>query len=119
MQEQEKQIIKVDGLVSLNKTVELPIDGLPPSIQRYIEAVYDVYHCPKEFITTAVLATAATAVGKKIRIVDDKYENNLVLWFVSVARSGSNKTYPMRIVTRPLYKLDRKLYDEYREEMKE
>ena len=119
MQEQEKQIIKVDGPVSLNNTVELPIDGLPPSIQRYIEAVYDVYHCPKEFITTAVLATAATAVGKKIRIVDDKYENNLVLWFVSVARSGSNKTYPMRLVTRPLRDIDVRLHNEYLKEYNE
>lgn len=118
MQEEQK-IIKLAGHKSLNTSVELPIDGLPPSIQRYIEAVYSVYHCPREFITAAVLATAATAVGKKIKIVDNKYENNLVLWFVSVARSGSNKTYPMRLVTRPLYLLDRKLYKEYRAEIDE
>lgn len=117
--QEESKIIKLAGQKSLNSSVELPIDGLPPSIQRYIEAVYNVYHCPREFITTAVLATAATAVGKKIKIVDDKYENNLVLWFVSVARSGSNKTYPMRLVTRPLYLLDRKLYKEYRAELDE
>lgn len=119
MQEQEQKIIKVNGPVSLNSSVELPIDGLPQTIQRYIEAVYNVYHCPREFITTAVLATAATAVGKKIQIVDDKYKNNLVLWFVSVARSGSNKTYPMRLVTKPLYLIDRKLYKQYRAELKE
>ena len=59
-------IIKVNGPISLNTSVELPIDGLPPSIQQYIEAVYNVYHCPREFITVAVLATVATAVGKKI-----------------------------------------------------
>ena len=111
-------IIKVNGPISLNTSVELPIDGLPPSIQQYIEAVYNVYHCPREFITVAVLATAATAVGKKIRIVDDKYDNNLVLWFVSVARSGSNKTYPMRLVTAPLRDIDKILYKKYREEDK-
>lgn len=119
MQDSEKKIIKVNGLVSLNTSIELPIDGLPTSIQQYIEAVYNVYHCPREFITVAVLATAATAVGKKIRIVDDKYENNLVLWFVSVARSGSNKTYPMRLVTAPLRDIDKVLYNKYREEVKE
>ena len=118
MEQNEKKIIKVNGPISLNTSVELPIDGLPPSIQRYIEAVYNVYHCPREFITVAVLATAATAVGKKIRIVDDKYENNLVLWFVSVARSGSNKTYPMRLVTAPLRDIDKILYKKYREEDK-
>lgn len=57
MEQNEKKIIKVNGPISLNTSVELPIDGLPPSIQQYIEAVYNVYHCPREFITVAVLAT--------------------------------------------------------------
>lgn len=114
----KNKILKVNRPISLNSSVELPIDGLPDSIRQYIEAVYNVYHCPREFITVSVLATAATAVGKRIRIVDDKYENNLVLWFVSVARSGSNKTYPMRLVTAPLRDIDKELYKEYREKDK-
>lgn len=116
--DEQKTTIKLDGKVSLNAGVELPIDGLPESIRSYIEAVCEVYHCPQEFVTVAVLATAATAVGKKIKIVEGKYKNNLVLWFVLVARSGSNKSYPMKLVTAPLRELDFKLYQEYREELK-
>lgn len=110
----EKIIIKKTGPVSLNSGPELPIDGLPASIQRYINAVCDIYHCPREFVTSTVLSTASTAVGKKIKINEGKYKNSLVLWFVLVARSGSNKSYPMKLVTRPLRKIDEELYAAYR-----
>ena len=109
-------IIKKAEPVSLNSGIELPIDGLPASIQRYINAVCDIYHCPREFVTAAVLSTASTAVGKKIKINEGKYKNSLVLWFVLVARSGSNKSYPMKLVTKPLRKIDEELYAEYKKE---
>ena len=40
----------------------------------------------------------------------------LVLWFVLVARSGSNKSYPMKLVANPLRKIDAELYATYKEE---
>ncbi len=110
----DKIIIKKSGPVSLNSGIELPIDGLPISIQQYINAVCDIYHCPREFVTSAVLSTASTAVGKKIKINEGKYKNSLVLWFVLVARSGSNKSYPMKLVTQPLRKIDEELYADYK-----
>ncbi len=113
----EKITIKPKGLLSLNKQrPELPIDGLPASIQNYINAVCNIYHCPREFVTTAVLATASTAIGKKVVVNEGIYKNPLVLWFVSVARSGSNKSYPMKLVTQPLRRIDEELYAEYKRE---
>lgn len=113
----EKITIKPKGSLSLNKQrPELPIDGLPASIQNYINAVCNIYHCPREFVTTAVLATASTAVGKKVVVNEGIYKNPLVLWFVSVARSGSNKSYPMKLVTQPLRRIDEELYAEYKRE---
>lgn len=46
----------------------LAVDGLPASVRRYIDAVCRIYHCPREFVVAAVMATAATAVGKKIKV---------------------------------------------------
>ena len=40
----------------------------------------------------------------------------LVLWDVLVARSGSNKSYPMKLVANPLRKIDAELYATYKEE---
>lgn len=110
---EDKRTIRATGRMSLSGNSELPIDGLPESVRGYIEAVCDIYHCPREFVTAAVLATASTAVGKKIKINEGKYKNSLVLWFVLVARSGSNKSYPMKLVTRPLRKIDEELYADY------
>lgn len=104
------------GRLSLSRDAELPIDGLPQSIREYINAVCNIYHCPQEFVTVAVWATAATAVGRKIRINEGKYQNSLVLWFVLVARSGSNKSYPIKLATRPLREIDAELYQLYKME---
>ena len=113
----DKITIKCNGAVSLNKqTPELPIDGPPTSVQNYINTVCDIFHCPREFVSSAVIATAATAVGKKVKINEGKYKNSLVLWFVLVARSGSNKSYPMKLVAEPLRKIDAELYATYKEE---
>lgn len=110
----DKIIIKQGQMMSLNSGMELPIDGLPASIRQYINTVCNIYHCPREFVTAAVLATASTAVGKKIKINEGKYKNAIVLWFVLVARSGSNKSYPMKLVTMPLRKIDEELYAAYK-----
>lgn len=110
--------LKKPGKISLNKRgPELPIDGLPPSVIRYIEKVCEIYHCPREFVTCSVLATAATATGKKIKINEGKYKNSLVLWFVFVARSGSNKSYPIKLISAPLRKIDAELYEAYQTEL--
>lgn len=95
----------------------LPIDGLPKSVRHFITEVCKVYHCPQEFVTCSVLATASTAVGKKIIIDEGKYQNLSVLWFVFVARSGSNKTFPIKLVTEPLRTIDQELYQQYRNEL--
>lgn len=96
----------------------LPIDGLPFSVREYITELCKVYHTPREFVTAAVLATAATAVGKRIRVEVGPYSNRPVLWFVLVARSGSNKSYPMKVVTTPLRDIDKRLYEEYLQRLK-
>ena len=111
---------KKSGRISLNRRgPELPIDGLPASVIRYIEKVCEIYHCPREFVTCSVLATAATATGKKIKINEGKYKNSLVLWFVFVARSGSNKSYPIKLISAPLRKIDAELYAAYQKEYAE
>jgi len=113
---ERKKEIKTSSKISLDARPELPINGLPASVRDYIETVCSIYHCPREFVTTAVLATASTAIGKKVKVNEGKYRNSLVLWFVSVARSGSNKSYPMKLVTQPLRAIDEELYKEYKRE---
>jgi hypothetical protein B2_09768 len=104
------------GKLRLHEDVELPIDGLPQLVQQYINEIVRVYHCPIEFPTVAVFSVIATAIGKRVKITDRKYTNPLMLWFVNVAISGSNKTQPVKEVLRPLREINRENYETYERE---
>ena len=101
------------GKLRLHEDVELPIDGLPAFVQQYINEIVRVYHCPIEFPTVAVFSVIATAIGKRVKLTDRKYTNPLMLWFVNVAISGSNKTQPVKEVLRPLREINRESYQAY------
>ena len=105
-----------NGKFSLNNEVELPIDGLPQVLQQFINEIVRVYHCPIEFPTVAVLAAFATAIGKRVKVTDGKYTNPLMLWFINVAISGSNKTQPVKEVLKPLREINRENYEVFNAE---
>lgn len=104
------------GKLRLHEDVELPIDGLPQLVQQYINEIVRVYHCHIEFPTVAVFSVIASAIGKRVKITDRKYTNPLMLWFVNVAISGSNKTQPVKEVLRPLREINRENYETYERE---
>ena len=104
------------GKLRLHEDVELPIDGLPQLVQQYINEIVRVYHCPIEFPIVAVFSVIATAIGKRVKITDRKYTKPLMLWFVNVAISGSNKTQPVKEVLRPLREINRENYETYERE---
>lgn len=105
-----------NGKFSLHKEVELPIDGLPQIIQQFIREIVRVFHCPIEFPIVAVLAAFASAIGKRIKVTDGKYTNPLMLWFINVAISGSNKTQPVKEVLKPLRDINRENYELFEKE---
>lgn len=104
------------GKLRLHEDVELPIGGLPPLVQEYINEIVRVYHCPIEFPTVAVFSVIASAIGKRVKITDRKYTNPLMLWFINVAISGSNKTQPVKEVLRPLFEINKENYRKYEAE---
>jgi hypothetical protein len=104
------------GKLRLHQEAELPIDGLTTRAQDYINEVVRVYNCPREFPTVAVFSAFSTIIGKRVKVTDGKYYNPLMLWFVNVAPSGSNKTQPVKEVLKPLRDLNRRHYQEYTQE---
>ena len=107
-----------NGKLRLHEEVELPIDGLPEFVQDYINEIVRVYHCPIEFPTVAVFSAIASAIGKRVIIKDGAYTNRVMLWFVNVAISGSNKTRPVKEVLRPLFDINKENYDKFDAEYK-
>ena len=112
MESQQKQ--PQTGKLRLHQEAELPIAGLTMMAQDYINEVVRVYKCPREFPTVALLSAFSTTIGKRVKITDGKYTNPLMLWFVNVAPSGSNKTQPVKEVLKPLRDTNRRHYQEYK-----
>lgn len=98
---------------AINSVENFPVGFFPDEVKAYVNEMARVYACPSEFIASAVLSTACAAIGKRIRLDAVNYSNYPALWIVLVARSGSNKSLPLRKVTEPLRKLDGDLFDSF------
>lgn len=96
---------------------ELPIYGLPKYLQQYINELTRMYQCPREFVTVAVLSAISTIVGNRVTISDGVYKNSLSLWWVNIARSGSNKTQPVKNVISAIADMDKEIYEQYLNDM--
>lgn len=102
----------------LSDALVFPIDGLSANAQEIIREVSDVYQCSRDIVLAAMFSAVGVAVGKKIRIFDNKYFNYPCLWVCAVAPSGSNKSTPVRFILQPLKDRDASEYKVYREELK-
>jgi hypothetical protein len=112
----DKQVAFSIHTDSISENLEIPIDGLLPDIQRIITSVADCYGCSRDIVTSSVFCAVGTAVGKLITIRDGKFTNYMAFWLCHVARSGSNKSQPVKWVLQPLIDADRKNYLLYKNE---
>lgn len=114
----EKNTKQPAGKLRLHEDVELPIDGLPVSIQRLINEVASKFRCPVEFVIAAVFSAVSTVIGKRVKTYDGVYRNPLILWFTLVANSGSNKTAPVKEIFKPLREINKSNYEVFKEEFR-
>lgn len=99
---------------SLHESPQLPTWGFPPAIRGTIDEVSEVYQCPKDFITVAIVSAVGAAVGTRICSFDGKYTNYAnSLWFVIIAPTGSTKTESLRFVMKPLEEINADLHKLY------
>jgi hypothetical protein len=100
---------------SLHESPQLPTWGFPPAIRGTIDEVSEVYQCPKDFITVAIVSAVGAAVGTRICSFDGKYTNYAnSLWFVIIAPTGSTKTESLRFVMKPLEEINADLHKLYK-----
>ena len=69
----------------------------PPSIVRFIDEISSHYNISTDFLSASCLSVLATAAGRHFKVTDGRYINPLVVWFVIVAPSGSNKSYALKL----------------------
>ena len=87
------------------KIPHLPINGLPIQAQNIINECSEVMGTPRDLWAQSFIAATALAIGTGVKL-DSKYSNNPVLWFVSIAPSGTGKTEPDKIMFAPFHNID-------------
>ncbi len=93
--------------------VPFPVDCFPPKIADYVRLVSEAHCVDPSFVALPVLVVAGAAMGNAFRLrLKSRYIVPPTLWGAIVARSGVNKTGPMKDVVEPLRSVPRTEADE-------
>ncbi len=91
-----------------------PMDALPDPMRRVVLTVSACTATDPAFAALATLVTAAGCIGNRCAgILRKGWVEPAILWGVTIAPSGSNKSSPLRLVTRPLLEIHRAELREY------
>lgn len=86
---------------------DFPIDAFPAKVQYVILGMVRHENFKVEYLATAMLSAAASALGNTYNIrVKGQWTTNAALYIIMVGRPGLGKTPPLEAVFRPLRKRD-------------
>ena len=97
-----------------NYKIEFPVHSLPDTIRHYCQVVADCLCIPIEFTAIGALFACAVANGGMKKLKIGPYENLGIFWFLILADTGKQKSYPMKIMLSPIFKRDKESETEYR-----
>lgn len=97
---------------------DFPIDAFPAKVQSVILNMVRHENFKVEYLATAMLSAAASALGNTYNIrVKGQWTTNAVLYIIMVGRPGLGKTPPLEAVFRPLRKRDCRALEKFKAEM--
>jgi hypothetical protein len=70
------------------------VDALPEKVQSIIHATVDNLNFPIDFIGSALLHAAATAIGNSAKL-KFRWSETAVLWMAFIGNPGTSKSHPM------------------------
>lgn len=95
-----------------NKTI--PINTMMEDIRFFIKELQEVFQIHQDYVTTAIMAAAGTAIGRRLVLIDPKgYENTPALWWCHVAPSGYGKSAAASAIMKPLAAIQQKWRKNY------
>lgn len=96
----------------------LPLDGFPQEFQTLVLDLVREDAFNLEFTVTSMLSALATAIGNSLWIrVKGSWSTNCSLFVLLVGRPGLGKTPPMSFAFAPIAAIDKKMLEDYKEEM--
>ena len=94
---------------------DLPLDGLPPWLREYVEAVAEATATPPDMALLLGLTAISTAVANKGRVVvKEGYTEPLIIWTVTVAPPGARKSPVYGHMMRPIVEYEADQVAKYR-----
>lgn len=97
-----------------------PLELFPEKLQSIALSLTSTDDYLVEFIGSAMLSVASTAIGNSHQIhVRGSWISNPSLYMVFVGRPGIGKTPPLKFLFTPLYNVDDLLLDKYKEELRQ
>ncbi len=97
-----------------------PFERLPSYVQEIIKAYSTAYNVDPTYTAMAVLTLFSSVVGNSVWIASKRdFYTSPFLWSVVVQDTGGGKTPLLRGLMKPLYEIQRVLWEKYQEELKE
>ncbi|EDP76265.1 DUF3987 domain-containing protein [Hydrogenivirga sp. 128-5-R1-1] len=97
-----------------------PFGGLPYYVREIIRAYSTAYNVDPTYTAMAVLTLFSSVVGNSVWIASKRdFYTSPFLWSVVVQDTGGGKTPLLRGLMKPLYEIQKVLWEKYQEELKE
>lgn len=94
-----------------------PVDVLPEPIRSLVNAGAEALGCDPAYVALPALVVAAAAIGNTRRLrLKRSWTVPAVLWGAIVGESGTLKTPALKLVMRPLVRLQAQAFQEYKRE---
>jgi hypothetical protein len=98
---------------------EIPLWGLPSETVGIIRQFSGEAEAPTNFIYSNMIASVASVVARKMRIIDGNYINRPILYVANVGNSGCGKTPARSIVKSSVGKIEEGYYESYTTELRQ
>lgn len=93
--------------------IGIETEGLSEWFVKVLRDVADKEQVPDTFVFPSMFTALSAAAGNSYTVKGGGYVNNLALYCLLVAPSGSNKSAPANAVFAPFAEVDEEMYDAY------
>jgi hypothetical protein len=117
------ELIESPSATSISTTPALlpnqrfPVEALPAPLAAFVSQGAAALGCDTSYLALPVLTVAASLIGNSLAIrLKRDWTEPCVIWAAVIGDSGTLKSPAFRLVTKPVYRMQREMLHKYREE---
>lgn len=99
---------------------KFPVEVFPDALQELIAKVSETLNINQDYAAGALLFTFSSAFGARYKLrIKNGWEEGTTLFMALVGKPGINKSSPISVFTEPLEKINRDMFKNFQEELKD